>query len=117
MPEDICQISCADAERVGRVKSMMAPEEHLFQLAEIFKAMGDPTRARILHALSIEELCVCDIASLLGMSHSAVSHQLRLLRTTKLVRYRKEGKVVYYSLLDSHVQCLFEEGLRHVTEG
>ena len=86
-------------------------------LAETFKVLGDPTRARILLALSVRELCVCDLADLLGVSQSAVSHQLRLLRAHRLVRFRRDGKLVYYSLDDDHVRTLFAEGLRHVKEG
>jgi DNA-binding transcriptional ArsR family regulator len=112
--EDTCQVTFVDEERILRVKSKMSPIEALFDLAETFKVLGDSTRVRILHALSIEELCVCDIASLLGMTQSAVSHQLRLLRAGKLVRYRKEGKMVYYSLDDDHVLRLLSEGLGHL---
>jgi ArsR family transcriptional regulator len=116
MSEDVCQTCFVDEEKVARVKAQISPAEVIFDLAEIFKVLGDPTRSKIIQALSIEELCVCDIASLLGMSQSAVSHQLRLLRASKLVKYRKEGKMAYYSLLDRHVQILLEEGLRHVQE-
>ncbi len=114
MPEDVCQINFVDEERISRVKTKMSPIEALFDLAEIFKMLGDSTRVRILHTLSIEELCVCDIASLLRMTQSAVSHQLRLLRAGKLVKYRKEGKMVYYSLDDDHVRKLLSEGLDHL---
>jgi DNA-binding transcriptional ArsR family regulator len=95
----------------------MKSDKILFELAETFKVLGDPTRVRILHALSMEELCVCDIAALINGSQSAISHQLRLLRAAKLVRFRREGKMVYYSLDDDHIRNLFEEGIRHVEEG
>lgn len=85
-------------------------------LAETFKVLGDPTRVRILLALASAELCVCDLADLSGLSVSAVSHQLRLLRTHRLVRPRRDGKMIFYSLDDDHVRSLFEEGLRHVEE-
>ena len=85
-------------------------------LAETFKVLGDPTRVRILLALASAELCVCDLAELSSLSVSAVSHQLRLLRTHRLVRPRRDGKMMYYSLDDDHVRSLFEEGLRHVEE-
>lgn len=117
MQDDVCQINYVNAERVARVKALMSPSEALCQLAETFKVLGDPTRVHILHALSLDELCVCDIASLLGSSQSAVSHQLRLLRAGKLVKYRKEGKMVYYSLDDDHVRTLLSEALGHVETG
>jgi ArsR family transcriptional regulator len=85
-------------------------------LAETFKMLGDTTRVRILDALSCSELCVCDIARLLGLSESAVSHQLRLLRGMRLVRPRRAGRMVFYALDDEHIVHLFEEGLRHVQE-
>nr|WP_153726497.1 metalloregulator ArsR/SmtB family transcription factor [Heliorestis convoluta] len=87
------------------------------ELAQLFKALGDPTRVRILHVLSRGELCVCDLASLLEMSQSAISHQLRQLRHLGLLRYRKEGKMVYYQLDDQHMVKIFEEGLEHIREG
>ncbi|MBP7572245.1 MAG: helix-turn-helix transcriptional regulator [Acidobacteria bacterium] len=85
-------------------------------LAETFRVLGDPTRVRILDALSHAELCVCDVAMLLGLSQSAVSHQLRILRGLRLVRSRREGRMVFYALDDHHITGLFREGLRHVEE-
>jgi DNA-binding transcriptional ArsR family regulator len=85
------------------------------RLAQVFAALSDPTRVRLISALSKRELCVCDLAAVLGMTQSAVSHQLRVLRNLNLVRYRKEGRVVYYALDDEHVQDLFERGLAHIT--
>jgi DNA-binding transcriptional ArsR family regulator len=85
-------------------------------LADTFRLLGDPTRVRIVDALSEGELCVCDIASHIGISESAVSHQLRLMRSQRLVRGRREGRCVYYALDDQHVLSLFQQGLRHVTE-
>ena len=95
----------------------MAPEADCAGLAGIFKVLGDVTRVRILKALSIEELCVCDLTAVLGLTQSAVSHQLRLLRVARLVKYRKDGKAVYYSLDDDHVKTLFDQGLEHVQQG
>ncbi|MBE7558330.1 helix-turn-helix transcriptional regulator [bacterium] len=95
---------------------MPAPET-IIALAETFKALADPSRTRILFALSRAELCVCDLAELLGLSVSAISHQLRHLRELKLVKYRREGKMAYYSLDDDHVKTLFRQGLAHVEEG
>jgi ArsR family transcriptional regulator len=85
-------------------------------LAEFFKVFGDSTRLKILYALSMSEMCVCDLAALLSMSQSAISHQLKVLRQTRLIKYRKDGKVVYYSLDDDHIRRVFEQGLAHVNE-
>lgn len=85
-------------------------------MAELFKALGDYTRVRILHALSVSELCVCALAEVLEMSQSAISHQLRLLRAARLVRYRKEGKNVFYALDDKHVETLLQQGFAHISE-
>ncbi|MEJ6949951.1 metalloregulator ArsR/SmtB family transcription factor [Halanaerobiaceae bacterium ANBcell28] len=98
------------------MKKNTLEEEIVLDLAEIFKTIGDPTRIKILYALKEQELCVCDLSELLEMSSSAISHQLRVLRTNKLVKYRKEGRIVYYSLDDDHVLCLFSQGLQHVME-
>jgi ArsR family transcriptional regulator len=94
----------------------MPEEETLLNLADLFKMFGDSTRVKILCALFNAEMCVCDIAALLGMTQSAISHQLRALRQTKLVKYRRDGKVVYYSLDDDHVKNIFDLGLLHVCE-
>lgn len=85
-------------------------------LAEIFRVLGDPTRLKICMFLAQAELCVCDLASILGISESAVSHQLRVLRSQRLVKYRREGKMAFYSLDDDHVQALIDQGLEHVEE-
>jgi ArsR family transcriptional regulator len=105
-----------DEEKVRLVMSDMKPEEVFVALADIFKTLSDPTRVKILYGLSTTELCVCDLAQLLGKTNSAVSHQLRVLRNQKLVKFRKEGKIAYYSLDDDHIRYLFREGLRHVEE-
>jgi ArsR family transcriptional regulator len=94
----------------------MPPEEALFNLAEFIKVFGDTTRIRILYALFQSEMCVCDIAHLLGMTQSAISHQLRVLKGAKLVRNRKEGRVVYYSLDDDHIKAIFDQGYQHIQE-
>ena len=114
--DDICQALCVHTEVVESVNAKMEAEETLFELADLFKALGDATRVRILHALSFSELCVCDMATLLNMSSSAVSHQLRVLRGQKIVKYRKEGKNAIYSLDDFHVATLLNMGLAHITE-
>lgn len=112
--DDICQVYCIQEEVVKKLKERMPQGETIIRLAEIFKILGDPNRVRIIYALSQEELCVCDIAALLGASQSSVSHQLRLLRSSRLVKFRKEGKVVYYSIDDAHITDLFSSGLDHV---
>lgn len=91
-------------------------EDVLYNLADLFKIFGDPTRIRILYALSAQELCVCDIADALEMTQSAISHQLRILKQVHLVKGRRDGKTIYYSLADSHVQTILAQGLDHVTE-
>ncbi|MDR1410640.1 MAG: metalloregulator ArsR/SmtB family transcription factor, partial [Spirochaetaceae bacterium] len=103
-------------EVVSLVRKAMPEEETLLNLADLFKMFGDSTRVKILCALFNAEMCVCDIAALLGMTQSAISHQLRALRQTKLVKYRRDGKVVYYSLDDDHVKNIFDLGLLHVCE-
>lgn len=103
-------------EVVDRVRKKMPEEDYLLNLADLFKVFSDSTRVKIICALLNEEMCVCDIAVLLGMSKSAISHQLRTLRQTRLVKYRREGKVVYYSLEDEHVGTIFDQGLVHIKE-
>ena len=113
---DACEIEFVNAEKVNKVMSAMKPEAAVNLLAETFKVLGDATRLRIVSALSREELCVCDLANLLRVSQSAVSHSLRVLRQMNLVKYRKEGKIAYYNLDDDHIAQLLEEGFRHVKE-
>jgi DNA-binding transcriptional ArsR family regulator len=106
-----------EKEKVISVKKKMKPENFFHYLAETFKAMSDPTRTKIIYALCQEnELCVHDIATIIGTTNSAISHQLRTLRNMKLVKYNKVGRVTYYSLDDIHINNLFAEGLRHVEE-
>jgi ArsR family transcriptional regulator, lead/cadmium/zinc/bismuth-responsive transcriptional repressor len=109
-----CDLHVLDAEKVARVRERMEPEPVFQELAETFAAMGDPTRVKIIFALSHSELCVCDLAALLGVSVSAVSHQLRLLRGLRIVKYRREGRLAYYSLDDHHITTLLNQGLEHV---
>jgi DNA-binding transcriptional ArsR family regulator len=111
-----CETEFVDEVRVRRVQRRMKSEKAVGLLAETFRVLGDPTRIRIAHALSQEELCVCDLANLLGASQSAVSHSLRALRQMKLVRHRKEGKIVYYALDDEHIRELLGVGFDHVDE-
>ena len=110
----ICEVNFVDPKRVARVQAS-APEEGLVRrLAQTFQVLGDPTRIRILHALADEELCVCDLSPVVGLSSSAVSHQLAILRRLNLVRYRRDGKRVYYTLDDEHIEDLLRVGRRHV---
>jgi len=113
---EVCEIVCINEEAVRDVQSKMPTEEIVFKGAEIFKLLGDPTRVKLLFALSQRELCVCDLSAVLGMTQSAVSHQLRVLRGAHLVKYRKEGKVVFYSLADAHVSRLLAMGVEHAEE-
>ncbi|HMF58500.1 MAG TPA: metalloregulator ArsR/SmtB family transcription factor [Pyrinomonadaceae bacterium] len=113
---DACEIEYVDERKVKRVEKAMKSPEAVGLLAETFKIMGDPTRVRIAFALSKEELCVCDLANLLNVSQSAVSHSLRSLRQMNLVKFRKDGKIAYYSLDDEHIAHLLEEGFRHVED-
>ncbi len=114
--EAVCEIFCINKQKVETVQKLMKPEKVFIKLAQIFKAIGDLTRSKIIFALYNEELCVCDLAAILNISQSAVSHQLRILRNLDLVKYRKDGRVVHYSLNDAHIEHLFDEGLRHAEE-
>lgn len=114
---EFCEINVIHEDILARVRQKMPEEEPLFEVSELFKMFGDSTRARIICALGIEEMCVCDLAALLNMTHSAVSHQLRLLKTARMVKYRKVGRVVYYSLDDAHIGEIFALAFTHVTEG
>lgn len=111
-----CFCTVVHEDVVEKVKDMMPEEERLYDVAELFKVLGDTTRIKIICALFESEMCVCDIAALLNMSQSAVSHQLRVLKAARLVKFRKEGKIVYYSLDDEHVKMIFDLGLSHVGE-
>jgi len=103
-------------QTVKRVNEIMPKDEELFDLAELFKVFGDSTRIRILYILFESEMCVCGIAEILGMTQSAISHQLQVLKKSKLVRFRREGKTVFYSLADSHVRTILDQGMEHVNE-
>lgn len=112
-----CEYLCMHEDVVNSVNENMPEDETLYDLAELFKVFGDSTRIKILYALFESELCVCDIAHLLGLSQTAVSHQLRVLKNNKLVRFRKDGKNVFYSLTDDHVRRIIDQGMEHITEG
>ena len=113
---DSCDVFHLDPAKVAGLKTTLLGERAVIALAETFKVLGDMTRVRILDALSRAELCVGDLAELLGLSESAVSHQLRLLRGMRLVRPRRDGRLIYYRLDDDHILRLFEQGLEHVEE-
>ena len=113
---DLCEVRCIDEAKVRRTRQAMKSPPVIASLAETFKVLGDPTRLRIAFALSQDELCVCDLATVLGVSQSVVSHSLRALRQMRLVRYRKEGKIAYYSLDDEHVARLLPLAFEHAEE-
>ena len=114
--ELVCESECVHEDVVNFVRGKLPDVARLFELADFFKVFGDSTRIRILWALSEAEMCVCDLGLLLGITDSAISHQLRTLRQTKLVKYRKEGKNVFYSLDDEHIKQILETGLEHQSE-
>lgn len=111
-----CEVEHTHPEVISRIMAKMPPEEQLYDLAELFKVFGDSTRMRILFVLFESEMCVCDIAGLLGMTQSAISHQLRILKQSGLIKARRQGKEVYYSLADDHVSAIVEMGYEHITE-
>jgi ArsR family transcriptional regulator, lead/cadmium/zinc/bismuth-responsive transcriptional repressor len=115
--DDICHVRVIHADKIEQVRKSVLPDERLDRLAMIYRMLGDPTRLKILVALKEVELCVCDIAAFLGISESAVSHQLRRLRETAIVRHRREGQVLYYMLNDIHVRTLLDVGIDHIHEG
>lgn len=114
--DDGCEADRASAEQLDALRAALIPSPQLAALAETFRALGDPTRVRVLDALSRAELCVHHLAELLGLSESATSHQLRLLRSLRLVRTRRAGRMIFYALDDQHITRLFAQGLEHVAE-
>ncbi len=114
---ECCEEHVVHTAAVDLARSAMPDEEITSAASDFFKAFSDKTRLRILTALAQEELCVCDIAALLGMSQSAISHQLRFLKQARLVKSRKSGKTVYYALCDDHIQVILAQGIAHVQEG
>lgn len=111
-----CSCDVIHADVVEHVLPRMTDERTLYDLSDFFKMFGDSTRIKIMNALDLHEMCVCDLAALLGMTKSAISHQLRSLKEQNLVAFRRAGKVVYYSLADEHVRDIFEKGLEHLRE-
>ena len=117
----VSDVECCDFYQVHddvvkAVKEKMPDEDELYDLAEIFKVFGDSTRIKILYVLFDQEMCVCDIAQLLNMTQSAISHQLKILKQSRLVKNRREGKAVFYSLADGHVRSIINQGLEHIEE-
>ena len=111
---EVC--NCIDTEIVHNIKDKILSDDELIDLSEFFKIFGDSTRIKIINVLINGEVCVCDIAYILNMTHSAISHQLKILKQSKIVRYRKVGKMVYYSLDDSHITEIFNKGVEHIEE-
>jgi ArsR family transcriptional regulator len=116
MSKDTCEINVIDKDKIELAQKGMPDATILAETAEVFSLLGDLSRIRILQALSTTELCVCDLAAILGTSSSAVSHQLRLLRAKGIVRFRREGKIAYYSLADEHVHQLLTQMIQHIEE-
>ena len=119
--EDRYNVECCDfihahEDVVEKVRQELPGEDTLYDLTELFRIFGDSTRVRILYVLFEAEMCVCDIAALLGMTQSAISHQLQVLKKSKLVKYRRQGKTVFYSLADAHVRAIIGQGMEHITE-
>lgn len=113
---ECCDFIHAHEDLIERVREKMPGEDMLYDLTELFRIFGDSTRVRILYVLLESEMCVCDIAALLGMTQSAISHQLRALKNARLVKSRRDGRTVFYALADDHVKTIIDEGLEHVSE-
>lgn len=113
---EICEVPVIHEDVLARVKEKMPDDDPVYEVSELFKVFGDSTRARIICALNIEEMCVCDLSALLNMTQSAISHQLRLLKVSRIVKSRKQGRVVYYSLDDAHIGEIFAMAFDHVME-
>ena len=113
---EACSFLCVHEDVVAQVQRSLPEMEQLLRLADLFKNFGDGTRVRILYVLLEAEVCVCDLATLLGMTQSAVSHQLRILRDARLIKARRDGKTIFYSLADDHVATLLKQGMEHICE-
>ena len=116
MHSEVCEANVIHQDAVAKVRENMQDEDPIYEVAELFKVFGDSTRARIICAPTVSELCVCDLSCLLNMSQSAISHQLRILKHARMVKNRRAGKVVYYSLTDDHIKTLFEIAFEHIME-
>ena len=115
-PIEACSFLCVHEDVVAKVQQNFPADEHLLRLADLFKVFGDGTRVRILYVLLEAEVCVCYLATLLGMTQSAVSHQRRILKQARLIKARRDGKTVFYSLADEHVATLLRQGMEHISE-
>lgn len=113
---ECCDITCIHEDKVEDILKVMPEEEKIKELAEFYKVFGDATRVKILYVLLESEMCVCDLAAILKMTQSAISHQLRVLKQMKLVKNRRDGKTVYYSLADGHIQNIISQGMEHIME-
>ena len=113
---EICEITIIHEDVLEKVRSGLTNENTLRKMAEMFKVMNDPTRLKIINALMLSEMCVCDIAALMDMTQPTISHHLKVMRQGELIKYRRDGKVVYYSLDDEHISILFQNGLEHALE-
>lgn len=116
MDENLCEITIIHEDVVKEVKKIMPEDDEIYDLAEFFKVFADSTRMKMIYALMENELCVCDLANIVNTTQSAISHQLKILRQSKLVKFRKEGKVVYYSLDDEHISQIVKKGREHIEE-
>lgn len=116
MDENLCEITIIHEDVVKKVKKIMPEDDEIYDLAEFFKVFADSTRMKMIYALMENELCVCDLANIVNTTQSAISHQLKILRQSKLVKFRKEGKVVYYSLNDEHISQIVKKGREHIEE-
>lgn len=114
--DDICELNIIHQDKVDGVKNRMPEDELIYDLAEFFKVFADSTRMKIIYALMEGELCVCDIAAIAQTTQSAISHQLRILKQSKLVKFRKDGKIIYYSLDDEHIAEIVKKGREHIEE-
>ncbi len=112
----LCETQCVHEDIVEKVKKLLPDEEAIYDLADLFKMFGDTTRMKIMYVLLESEMCVCDIAEILGMTQSAISHQLRILKSSKLITSRREGKSVIYFLADDHVRSIVNQGMEHIFE-
>lgn len=112
----LCKVSIVHEEALKQVRGEITRDSQLAEMAELFKAFSDPTRLKIINALMLSQMCVCDLAALLAMTQPAISHHLKTLRQTRLIKFRREGKMVYYTLDDEHVALLFKQGLEHADE-
>ena len=113
---ECCEVTCIHEEKVHMVQKLLPDDELINELADFYKVFGDATRVKILYVLLESEMCVCDLAAILKMTQSAISHQLRVLKQMKLVKNRREGKTVYYSLTDGHIQNIISQGMEHLIE-